>query len=593
MAYIQNVRPPKNERLEFTLTDFSGGLNNRSSYDVQANQATDLLNLKFLHHDVLEKRNGWKPFDNFVLNEPITYVGLFQPYKDEDVLIRATDREVYAGEEKIADVSGTIDAVNYQGHFFFTDGEDLYVYGMFTETTSTYTKIIGSHPKAYVTLKVVNPPEGYEPLDKVHVEGVTVYDYNEMTVHYEPCKNELLDPYKGANVLPEQPAFIEIHKGRLYLSGDKKDDDNVFISDIQNPYYFPVTLPIQLPPNSDRVRGLKVYDNSVLVGRARDFYFIDGETNNPELGFELFTLRKLNTHTGLANNRCIVTAHNYLLFLGSDGTAYAIGTTRMDERLVTTQIISQDIDLFKYPISATQEDIESASSCFDSENWYVNIGDKTLVYSYRHKAWTLYDRVDMNAPFMYYDKLIWGRKDGYLAEFSNDYMDNGKPILCYWKSKTFDMGSATRYKQFREFFIVAHTYDDSDSDIRVTFDIDFAEVRGETVIENQLSIWGVSRFGDRFVDRNINTSIPFMIGRRARYFNISFANGYRHDVTVEREIDLLDIPRKYNFLCAYVEETGSYYFYRNGTWNKLTYEQMNQPMCIYQINGDFEMKGKR
>lgn len=592
MPFIQNVKAPQSQKKEFTLDNFAGGLNNRSIH-IEDNEASEILNMRFLHHSALEKRTGYVYKDDLALPSPITYVGEYKPYTGEDVLVRATDTEMYVGSTLVATLNGTMDAVNYQGKMFFCDGNDLRVYGEFTTTTSTYSQIVGNHPNAPVVLRVVNPPTDFVPLDEIHTQGVTVYNYTDGTVHYEPCVNELEDPYLNSNLLPEHPRFIEVHKGRLFVSGDRKDDDNVFMTDVANPFYFAVALPLQLPPNSDKVRGMVVFDDNVLVGRKHDLYRITGETSNPELGFELFSLRKINTHTGFANNQAIDVAHSHLLFLGSDGVAYALNTVQMDARLLATQVISKQIDLFKTPISISKLDVPDASACFDTENWYVTVGDKTLVYSYRHRAWTMYDNVDMYTPFYNNDEIVWGRRDGRLAEFSEEHTDNGIPIYAHWQSKLLTMDSATRYKQLREFYFVAHAFDDTDSEMRVTFELDHADMRGTMVIENKLSIWGKSKYGDRFVDRNINASLPFMVGRRARNMRIRFASGYKVSGTVALVSDLDNVTDKLNYVTYYVEETSAYHYYFNGTWVQLTSEEIKQPLRVYEINGEYELKGKR
>lgn len=592
MAWVQNARIPANNKLEFNLSNFAGGLNNRSNI-IQEHESSNLLNMHFTYHDVMEKRVGFDLFDEVKLNAPITHLGLYRPYRDEDKLMRATDTALYIGAEKLIDTQGEIDAVNYQGMYLFCDGDSLYAYGEHTTVTGTYTKVVGTHPGTYAVLKVVNPPEGYTPLEKIHSQGVTVYDYTAGTVHYEPCLHELEDVYLGVNLLPEHPRFIEVFKGRLFISGDRKDDDNVFITDINAPFYFAVSMPIQLPPNSDKVRGMIVYDDNIIVGREHDLYRISGETSNPQLGFELFQLRKINSHTGIANNKTLTEAHNYLFFLGSDGVAYALTTVRMDERLVSTQILSNQLDLFKAPINVTREEMLRASACYDQDYWYLNIGDKTLVYSYRHKAWTMFDYIDMHASTYHFDKVIWGRRDGTVAKWGTGFTDNGRPIMATWESMAFDMGAPTRQKQFREFYLVAHAYDDTDSTIRLTFEVDYANVLGESIVENRLSIWGESEFGDLFIDRNIHSSVPFMIGRRARNLRIRFTNGYSIDAHVPDVLALLDIPRKYDYMGAWVDETQSYHYYYRGKWTELTAEQINQPMRVYTINGDYEMKGKR
>lgn len=592
MAWIRNSNPPPNRKLEFNLEDFTGGLNNRSSV-IEDNQCANILNIRYTYNNALEKRNGFKPLNSYVNANPITYVSEFKPYVDVDQLVVASNNQITFDFTTSYAIAGEVDSVNFQGLHFYCDGVDLFVYGKFPQVGDTFTIIIGTPVATNTRMKVVDPPAGYTPLNASFTRGKTVYDYTAGTVHYEPCENELNDPYKGANLQPENPKFIQVHKNRLFVSGDHKDDDNVYITDSGNPYYFAVGLPIQLPPNSDKVRGMTIYDDAVMVGREFDMYKIQGDTNNPELGFPLFELRRINTHTGVANNHCFDVAHNYLFFLGSDGIAYALATTRMDERLVGTQIISQSVDIFSAPISAMQSDVLNARTVFDNEHWYVQIGDNTLVYSYRIRSWTMYDYVDMNAPFYWKDKLIWGRKDGKVVEWSNDFLDDGRPIFCTWHSKSFDFGSSVRYKQFKEFFLVTHAFDYNDTDVRITFNIDYSDVNVATTVENKLSIWGKAKFGDRFINRNINASVPSVIGRRARYMRVIVSNGYRVNNTVALPIDLLDIPEKYNYMGAYVTSESRYYYYFQGTWYPLTAEEVNQPMRVYKVNGEYEMKGKR
>lgn len=592
MAFIQKTSPPRNERLEFNLSSFSGGLNNRSSV-IEDNQASNILNMHFTHQDVLEKRYGFEPIDDIVIDEPITHVSVYKPYNSDDQIIRATNTKVYVGNTKIADVQGEIDSVNYQGLLFFCDGEDLFAYGTFPNVTGTYLQVIGTTPEVDVTLKVVNPPGDFVPLDKVHQQGKIVVNYDAGTIHYEPCEQELDDPYLGANLMPEHPKFIEVHKSRLFVSGDRKDNDNVYITDISTPYYFAVGLPIQLPPNSDKVRGMTVFDDAILIGREYDMYYISGDTNNPMLGFPLHSLRRVNTHTGIANHKSTDVAHNYLFFMGSDGFAYALATVHLDEKTVATQIISNNIDVFKEPIGITREELLDASSIFDGEYWYVTLGDLTLVYSYRNRAWTVFDYVDIYAPTKHEGELIWGRKDGKVVKFTEDYLDDGRPIYALWESKTFDFGSAVRYKQFREFFLVAHAWDFNDSDIRVTFEIDYSDVHNATIVDNKIAYWNKAKWGDRFITRNINASIPFVVGRRARYMKIRIANSHPVHNFVEREQDLYDIPKKYNYMGALVTSTNTFYYYENGNWTAITEQELKQPMRVYKINGDYEMKGKR
>jgi hypothetical protein len=374
MAWLQKVTPPPNRVLPFTLKNFVGGMNNRSE-QLEPNQATSIINMMFSDDTLMEKRFGTKQYvpsadygEGSVtfpdLNGEIVFVDEYKPYNDEDMLVRATASNLYINQYNVATLTGRPSGVNHQGKYFFADGNKLYVYGKFAQSTSTYTKVIGSPINNYCMLQVVSPANGHPRLDTTHVQGVLNVDYSNMKIFYEPCENEFTDTYNGANVVPTGVKYIASHNGRLFMSGADKDNDNVYITQVQNPFYFPTSLPINVPPNSDKVVGLYVYDDSVIVGRYNDLHAIIGSTNNPELGVEVFRLKRINSHTGFASNGAVSIAHNYLFFLGSDGNAYALSTTRGDDKTLVSSILNNTIDVFKEPIGITQDDLYYSSSIF-------------------------------------------------------------------------------------------------------------------------------------------------------------------------------------------------------------------------------------
>ena len=592
IAYIVDQTPPPNRILQFSLQNFSGGLNNRSE-QLMENQCSDVLNMIFADDTVMEKRKGQKYHGNMNLSDTIRYIDEFKPYDDSNKLVVCTDSELYIDGEKITDVANVIDGVNQDGKYWFVDGENLYVYGKYPSEESTYLQIVGDHVDDYTLFKVTTPDSDHPKLGTEHVEGVLVTNYTENTLYYLPCENEFEDNHKAANVVPEKPKYIVSHHGRLFLSGSERDDDNVFISDVRRPHYFPSALPIQLPPNSDRIRGMAVYDNAVVVGREWDIYAIHGVTNNPNLGMQTFSRSRLNTHAGFASNRAIDVAHNYLFYLGSDGNGYFLGSTKIDETNLSTHLLTRNLDVEKEPINWQLEDLTDAVSLFYQDNWYLSVKDKVLVYSYRHRAWTMFNNFNARAFYRLGHDLIWSNNSGRLVEFSDDHLDFGLPFRATWRSKFFDMDEANNYKQFKEFFLVAHTYDDIVSDIRVMFEVDFVDVREEHNVRNMISTYGNAVWGDRFVGRNIVASLPFMLGRRGRTIRFRFTNGYFiHDMVAEYD-ELLTYPNRRDYQLFYVVADDAYYVYRDREFHLLEEGDLNQSMKVYQVNGDYELRGKR
>lgn len=592
MAYIQKVTVPPSRVLNFALRDYSGGLNNRSHL-LADNEAFALLNMAFVDDVDMEKRNGSTPYDTNVLTQPIQFIHEFMPYTDPNKVVKCDGTNLYMDNVLLTPVAGNISAINFQGKYFFVDGDKYRVYGKFAQATTTYEHIIGTPNPDYVLMQIVNPPTGFTPLDTTYKQGVRVYDYTNLKVWYEPCANEISDAYKNGNVIPEKPRFIVSFNGRIYLSGLDKANDAVYLTDVGNPYYCPATLGLQVPPDSDKVMGLSVYDDSVVVGREHDVYHISGKTNDPTLGLEVFSLKKLNTHTGFANSQSVVNAHNFLFYLGNDGNAYSMSTVNTDTKTLATTLLTKKLDLFAPPFSFTRADIRTATSYFHQDLWYVSIKQYVFVYSYRLQVWTVYNNLNARSFYDLNDILIWGNDAGKLMKFSDDFFDEGKPYKAYWTSKWFDMGDTSFYKQYREFFITAHTFDNFNSDIRMTFEIDYADVKASSIITNQMSVWGKSVFGDRFINRNINTSLPFVIGQRGRQLRFTFTNGYFITGDVASVDDLVNVPDKVDGETLYTLNGIDLYLYKDHMWNLLTSKDVNQPMRVYQINGDYEIKGKR
>lgn len=593
MAYIQRNVPPPNQSLNFSLLDFAGGLNNRSE-NLANNEAENVINMAFTNDSVMEKRKGTTSYDELTLSEPILFIDEFKPYKEEDVLIRATATKVYVNDILIKEVKGEISGTNFQGKYFFADGDGLYVYGKFAQETGTYVTILGTAVDEYKLFTVVNPPSDFVPLTEEHVQGVYVYDYNSNRVWYEPCANEVADSFKGSNVLPEKIRFLANHKGRMYLSGAEKDDDNVFITDIRNPYYTPVYLPIQLPPNSDKVRGLIVYDSAVVVGRSEDVYVIDGNNANVDLGAEFFTLKKLNTHTGFMNHKSVNVSNNYLFFLGSDGNAYALSSVNQDVRVMSTQLLNQKVDFLAKPIGFSLEDLKDTVGFYFRDEWLLSIKEKVLVYNYRVRAWTVYDGWNARSFYNKDNVLLFGNEDGRIGKQSEDYLDFGKPYLGRYESKQYDMGDAISYKQFREFFLVIGVFEDRTSTVRVTFEVDYVNVSEVKEITSAVSRWGVSKYGDRYINRDILVSVPIVIGQRGRYIKFIFSNAYTPQDSVFAYEDLSTVQKiRSGETLVYVESEQKYYLYNKGIWEEHIMEQLDQPMRVYQVNGEYELRGKR
>lgn len=550
MPYIQRSVPSPNAVHQFSISDFSGGLNNRSNLTLP-NEASDMLNLSYYDTSVLEKRKGSTLYSPTIHSEAVTFLDEYEPYNAPNQMVRAGKTSMTidnAGTLTTLSLTGGngVDAENFLGLYLFCDGGVLKCYGTYPQVTDTFNRVVGTPTGTYKVMTIVSTPTDYTPLATSYAQGVTVYDYTNGKIWYEPCQNERDDPYKGFSVVPPRLRYITSLNGRVYASGDNRDDDNIFITDVGNPFYFPPSLPIQIPPNSDAVRGLIVYNDAVLVGRKHDLHIIMGDTNNPTLGLSVFELRKLNAHSGFASNKSVTIAHNYLFYVGYDGNCYAMNNTSASDVLLITTVLNKKVDFMNAPFALTHDDISDSVAFFFDNVWYVSIKGYVFCYYYLNQAWTVWNGLNARSFYAQDYVMLWGNDAGQVCKFSTDYLDQENPIYAFWLSGTIDLNEPYLEKYWRSFFLVSRTFRGYQSPVNLTFDLDFVKVYNKFTVDNPQAIFGTSKFGDKWSANETNISLPFTLGRRSRTIKLRIESG-------------LD----------------------------------NTPLRFYQINGEYETRGKR
>ena len=108
----------------------------------------------------------------------------------------------------------------------------------------------------------------YQPLKDEYYEGVYGVDETLKIKWYEPCAFELDDDYKGEHLLPSNCSCCTIDSERIYISGCTENPNEIYISDINNPFYFPINLGMQCPPDGDKVVDLIPFDDAIVAGRT-------------------------------------------------------------------------------------------------------------------------------------------------------------------------------------------------------------------------------------------------------------------------------------------------------------------------------------
>ncbi|HSQ90155.1 hypothetical protein [Romboutsia sp.] len=620
-------------RQNFMIRDFTGGIcNTKSPLRLRDNQCLDMLNICFDQEGVLRKRSGVKdsndaPISVDVGNETLLNAFILEPNPNEyGYLVHTTGGFIYytANPDDYGDANRKfipwnrtntyqpISGVQFLNKFYFVDGGLSIMYFDLNELETL------EEPNFY---HIIKPPSGFTPTPKPATKGVTNQaivsgeTYPHINIWYEPCESELEDGFKGSNMCEVKPTFIKVHGDRLYLAGNKDDPNMVYISDILNPLYLPASLPIQTPPVGDRITGLHVFSDSLVIGRRDSVYVLFGDTNRLDVGTP-YVLRQINTHTGIANQNCTNIVNDYLFYVGTNGQCYKMQTTKSDISRLTTTQLNLDFDFTLPPLALSVDEIRACHTGFNpvDNEWYVQLGEHTVVYNYKLMAWTRYNNIDNTCFITIDNKFYIVGKDGafniFDSEINYDVLSLQQtlniPIACYWKSKTIDFGTPTRIKQIRDTYLVSESWGDFVSDIEVKYEIDYVEITKKQSVQNEVALWNKAIFGKTtFISDNIVRSLPIMVGRRGRTFGIEIKAPYEYcgifnDIPSVFDTNNMDVgsliylkdaidgsPDSWYIKTEYNLEKGTY-------WDKvddITY--YFQPMKIYELSGTYELKGYR
>lgn len=527
-AYVQQDDMTLPKEYSFVINEFTGGLNNVSN--LEYNQASDLLNCNFSDGVSVQKRTGIMNTKLITITDTdkkITFIDEYKPYTGANKLIVATNSAVYSDGVKIKDVLGKVQGVTFRNKYYFVDGTYIYVYD------GTNCKILK------------DPPVGFTPAPAPATFGV--WNSNTTHVWYEPCQAELNDVYKGVCVIPLKPKYILANRERLYISGCADDPNNVYISDIENGYYWCVTLPIQPTPNGEKVVGIKVFMDVLIVAREESIYALYGNTNRADVSEEYFIMKRINTHTGVANGDTMTIVNNNMYYLGSDGVVYSMITPLTDVKILTTSVLSERINLYNKPIDLNIEDMTDSCASYYKENFYLKVKNQILVYNYRYNCWSIYKGFLPNCMTVLNGYRVFGMNDGKIYRHKiyddtivesdtqekkdetlyaySDYEGNDRvAISCYWYSKQMDMRKPTYYKFFRDVYVVTQASKYNNSDLSIKINVDYDSYDKNFEIPNRMSVFGYTNFGEKFISKEISQSLPNRLGMRGRVIIVGLEN---------------------------------------------------------------------
>lgn len=528
MKYTQINIPSPNPVYPFNISSFQGGFNNRDSYtEILDNQSPATLNVDlFKETGVIQSRGGSEIFSGTGVDEVDNF------YIKNDVLYEfRKDGKFYVdGALTFTTVVGGVEFTDFNNLITFIDGEKIRYYGTFPQTSSTYINVVGTPIATPIVFTLIPTTIGYTPLGTTHIIGKTVYNYINGTVEYQPCQNEVNDEYKGISFPIEDATVIMNRVDRIYMAGSNTVENKytIAISDVDNPFYFPVSLQLGLEPNGDEVMGLFNFHNVTVVGRKNDIHAIYGNTNRTDLGVSVYNIKRINTHTGFKNKKSFCMVNNYMFYLGNDNNIYAMYTPQTDVEQLTTTMINKTVDLKGNGIHATAEELASSTCLFDGNYFWISVGKYVLIYSYLNQAWQVWSfGVNINRMFKYNNEVYFSTSDGYIVKYNFDenvdYLAN--TVVQYHYTKQYDMGQRSRQKVWKSINIVTYIYEVIRSTINLAIYVDFDPLEGIFDILSSAPRWDEGVFGSsKFFGTNVSNSTPILVNGRGRLVQFIFSN---------------------------------------------------------------------
>lgn len=343
-------------------------------------------------------------------------------------------------------------------------------------------------------------------------------------IWYEPCEYELDSDYLGENYIPKNPSVIVIHRDRLFFSGDSNHPHEIYMTDISNTLYCPVYSGLQVPPTGDEIVEMTVFDDALIVARHNDIYTIYGGSPDPSSS-DVFRMKKMDTHIGMMSGKCSALLNNFLFYLGYDGKMYRLNTPSTFTEYLVTKPLTRDVDLALPPLNLTVFDMLSCSAVAYNNSFFLNLGDKTIVYSYDNQAFTYYTGWMVSCLYTDGVDLYLGRSDGRLAKYDKETTDDcGQPMEWRWYSKRFDFNTAVNYKYFKQALTTSHAYDNVVTGFQLYVEVDNHITQEARYIPSNQSLFGVAQYGDTFNNQNISKSNWLMLDYRGRNIKFKFTN---------------------------------------------------------------------
>lgn len=279
---------------------------------------------------------------------------------------------------------------------------------------------------------------------------ITNYPVNEV----EDKTNQTL-PVKGI----QKCRKIILHWDRLLLAKDDLNPQQMYISDLNNPRYFPTTNSINFDANKQEPITAMVRYRDMLVIFTRST--IQTLTGKSPLDY-----RRIMVHDGLGciADRSAQVIGNHIIFLSNEGIQMLSPTPLTLETL--------NVKPIDYPIRQSVVRDSNACALVHENQYWLCLPTESVIfrYYYETKVWVRDTSSKLNiADFLDYNNMVYElTTDGNLYKQNNSvYNDVDEVYPMIVESKYYDLSIMFNYKKLKNLYVLARHFA-SNTNLKVT-----------------------------------------------------------------------------------------------------------------------------
>lgn len=334
--------------------------------------------------------------------------------------------------------------------------------------------------------------------------------FNKIEINYTEKKHTYLDRIDKATICTKFGASGNVD--RLFVAGWSEMSEYEFWSEIDNPLFFPDLNYACLGDEDTAIMGWSRINNNQLAihkssnGTDPTIYIQSAamtqnktQSENTKSGvFELastysvaFPIKEGPAGQGAVSQRAFGVLCGEPLFLSNNGifaTKY-VADVATDVRYAVPR---------SYYINSKLKDFDlSNAECIVFDNrYYLSLGNGYVLfadgkqefmiggnqkYDYSYE-WYLWDNVPARIWWTADNVLYFGTEDGRICRFNDRFLDDGKPINCYWTTPPLSFGTTPFYKKVRNVIVscVLPTTDFSE------VAIDYIDLKRERNVKNYM-----------------------------------------------------------------------------------------------------------